>query len=663
MDQQTLDWVVTPTIKALVGVAVDKFLKPSADRVAQSLGDLRDEGVDFFVGKFSEYTARNYARLSHLATLAYPNESRLLDELYAPLTLHRREIPGEQNTNKYLIDGYPKDLFSAHHHVLVVDTAGMGKSTLIKYIFLRTIEQSYGIPILIELRKISPETSFIDFILSEMQGLLTNISPHFLREVLLRGDFVFLLDGVDEVPLSYRASVIRNLLNFIALANNNLFVLTSRDEPSLAAFAEFQRFQIMPLSEEDAFILIRKYILDPTVAESLINRLSSPDYVAAKEFLVNPLLVSLLCRSFEYKKTIPLKLHIFYRQVYDALFETHDLSKDGAYARIKHSGLDVEQFHTVLRAFGFRTYMSTQIDLDADRLTQEIEWARANCLGIEFSVSAFKQDITTAVPLLAADGLYYRWAHRSIQEYFAASFICRDLAGREIDFFQRLSNDVSVSSHVNLLLLCADLNYGSFARGILRDLLQRYTRKLDEALNLFRGIIPPEEIIRRHELLGLSDLVAVDTRTESVAEMGGAKTNNTAIQWMNSQVTKVLGVTLIQRNWQFPHVQPSTVCIVRPLLDQLLQRLAMRADISFVNRVDAATRGSVGTPPAVVISEARLVADDPEEPFNSSLNYVHLTDYLQGCAVYRFNTSATRQLLADIDGMSNNDFLGDFFRK
>ena len=77
------------------------------------------------------------------------------------------------------------------------------------------------------------------------------------------------------------------------------------------------------------------------------------------EFLANPLLVSLLFKAFEYKQQVPFKKHVFYRQVYDALYHHHDLTKEPGFERKKHSGLDLEDFHRVLRATVSRRFGAT----------------------------------------------------------------------------------------------------------------------------------------------------------------------------------------------------------------------------------------------------------------------------------------------------------------
>jgi predicted NACHT family NTPase len=94
--------------------------------------------------------------------------------------------------------------------------------------------------------------------------------------------------------------------------------MASRDHQGLVAFADFKRVSIRPLQSTEAHALIRKYSGTSGIADKLIERLAAPENASVHEFLVNPLLVSLLFKSFEYKATIPLKKHVFYWQVYEA---------------------------------------------------------------------------------------------------------------------------------------------------------------------------------------------------------------------------------------------------------------------------------------------------------------------------------------------------------
>ena len=62
-----------------------------------------------------------------------------------------------------------------------------------------------------------------------------------------------------------------------------------------------------------------------------------------KSFVSNPLLLSIFFFTYKHTPHIPKKLNLFYKNAYEALFERHDLSKDG-FKRDKYTELDVQDF-------------------------------------------------------------------------------------------------------------------------------------------------------------------------------------------------------------------------------------------------------------------------------------------------------------------------------
>ena len=79
--------------------------------------------------------------------------------------------------------------------------------------------------------------------------------------------------------------------------------MTSREEIGLTAFPQFQRFKIRPLQKQEAYTLLTKYA-ENNLSRTLIAKLEQPENSAIHEFLTNPLLTSLLYKSFEYKHTV-----------------------------------------------------------------------------------------------------------------------------------------------------------------------------------------------------------------------------------------------------------------------------------------------------------------------------------------------------------------------
>ena len=82
----------------------------------------------------------------------------------------------------------------------------------------------------------------------------------------------------------------------------------------------------------------------------------------------------MLFTNFEHKQSILFKRHIFYRQVFNALFDSHDLSKGDSFERAKYSKLDSDELDRVLRASDyFCLKKEIKIEFSRDRCIQIIK--------------------------------------------------------------------------------------------------------------------------------------------------------------------------------------------------------------------------------------------------------------------------------------------------
>ena len=422
---------------------------------------------------FEEYISRSYKKYSIINTLVLKNEQRLLRDLYIPLSIIS-DSQNESNSYKQKIESFPIQLINQFSRILVTDTAGMGKSTLSKFMFIDAIENGCGIPIFLELRRLSHEHSILDEIFSQINGLSRSFDDQLLLEFIQTGGFIFFLDGYDEVSLAERDFVTENIQEFVAKAHMNSFILTSRPENSLASFGDFKSFKIKPLDRDEAYNLIRKYDKNGEVSDRLVNELDSGQYKTIDEFLTNPLLVSLLYAAFDYKQIIPLKKSIFYRQVYDAYFDFHDLSKGDYFIHEKKSKLDTDEFGGVLRYIAFDCLKQHRIEFDKESILKVITDARDNCSKIEFSPSDFLSDMLSAVPLFCKDGQYFKWVHKSLQEYFAASFINNDAKDNQGAILDAIYNSENINQYINLLDIYYDIDNWGFREHIVLPLLESY---------------------------------------------------------------------------------------------------------------------------------------------------------------------------------------------
>ncbi|MBD8388855.1 NACHT domain-containing NTPase [Dysgonomonas sp. BGC7] len=447
---------------------------------------------------FREYFARTYDKLSSLNTIALKNTNKSLKEIYIPLSIVQKD---NEKKKKIKINSYPKALISKYRNILITDTAGMGKSTLMKRIFLDIVEKHSGIPLFIELRRLSKDKSLISEIYEQLSSINKQFDETLFLELLAEGGFIIILDGYDEISINDKSTVTADIQDFINKTKKNNFILTSRPEQSLASFGSFKEFNIEPLTKEEAFRLLKKYDKSGKISTLLINKLEETNLAGIKEFLTNPLLVSLLFTAFEYKQKIPLKKHLFYRQVFDAYFEMHDITKGESYTHDKYTNLGVDEFDRTLRYLGFLCLKRQKIEFSKDEILSLLDECNKFCVGIEFHSDDFLKDITTMVPLFARDGIYYKWSHKSLQEYFAAQFIYRDAGNNRDNLLLAIYNNPNIEKFENVLDLYYDIDYKTFRNTIEYEFIKKYLEfSKDNYTQQQLPHIPEKELIKRKEL-------------------------------------------------------------------------------------------------------------------------------------------------------------------
>lgn len=464
--------LIAVAAKSLVEGFIKNYALPKLSKLAHSITKEGKAYLSLNSNAFIAYYKRAYNNYSIINTLAFKERVKKLKDIYIPLTIYPVDNKKEKKLTK--IEGYPKELLDKYGRILITDTAGMGKSTLMKRMFLDVIDGQFGIPIFIELRRLNENNNILNEVAIQLGGLNDGFDKEILETLFVDGEFIFFFDGYDEISSSNKAFVTRNIQDFVAKAPNNKYILTSRPEEELACFGEFQEFRIRELKKVESYDLLRKYDISGKTSRLLISKLKTGNYSMINEFLKNPLLVSLLFAAFDFKQTIPLKKHIFYRQVFDAYFDSHDLSKGDSYVHEKKSNLDLDDFDKVMRKIGYECLRKQKIEFEKDELLKIIDSAKSGFSNLKFASTSLLGDLLKAVPLFCQDGMYYKWVHKSLQEYFAAEFIYKDSKNNQDAILTALYKSKKIDLYINLLDLYYDIDPVGFQKNIVKPLLESY---------------------------------------------------------------------------------------------------------------------------------------------------------------------------------------------
>ena len=403
---------------------IDTLLKPKLESLGQWLKEKNTDNqvvdLHLYETHFQDYLCRTLEYSSILNTLIFPNQQIILDSIYQPLTLVDNNL-GQQE--KIKINSFPEALFEKYQRVLISDSAGMGKSTLSKYIVAQAIKENKRIPIFIELRKINSENSLLNEIINQLNEIDKVFDKDFILRLLRLGEFLIVLDGFDEISNDEQELVTKGIKEFITKCSNNYFLLTSRPEGSLSAFGDFKVTFIKGLRNSEAFELLQRFdkISCSDLSKSLIAEIKGINS-QVNEFLTNPFLVSLLYKTYSFKKDIPSRKSTFYDEVYTALFQAHDLSKE-SYKRDKNSKLDIQDFRLVLREFAIYSAKKGEVEYSKPDALQYVSTCKTKLPFLNFKESDFITDLLTTVPIFTTEGNNIKWAHKSLQDYFAAEYI------------------------------------------------------------------------------------------------------------------------------------------------------------------------------------------------------------------------------------------------
>lgn len=455
-------------ILALGGVKkiLGKYADPIINKIAEiSKGEWEKFKVDFDLA-FIEYINNAYEKYSKIKTILYRTEPKYIYDFF--------EIPFLQKSHseEFAVDSVD-NILDISNFVIIQGTGGIGKSTLMKHLFINELEKKDLIPIFIELKDINDlEKSYdiYDIVFNKLDSLGGNVGKKYLEYALKSGCFLFLLDGYDEILTAQKDYFFKQLDVFCDKYPQNYYIISSRP---YSEFIEFQRFTVLstnPLSKIQAMDLIGKLEFDKDIKERFINALDENLYERHKSFASNPLLLNIMLLTYDNYAEIPEKLHLFYANAFETLYSKHDATKAG-YRRELKSELSYDSFKKIFSYFCFITYAQAKTEFSYDELVAFFKKVSINKL--TFNIECYIFDLVNSLCVLYKEGLHYKFAHRSFQEYFTALFL-KELPDKLMKkmAIQIIHTDVFRISNDSVFDMLYDMAEDRFEKNILLPVLE-----------------------------------------------------------------------------------------------------------------------------------------------------------------------------------------------
>lgn len=421
---------------------VSRALNALADGVKKAYG-----GSQVIFGKaFTRYLKNATCHYNQVHTIATGDITRTIigpENIYVSI--------GVQYKDRKISTDTVDPMLGISKNILIQGTGGIGKSMMMRYLFLNTAHRGEHVPVLLELRKISRqaigEISIIDLIFACLKDFDVELPREQFEFSLRLGKYLFLMDGFDEVKECMAAETAEKIQQFCSKYPNNPCIITSRPRRDTSPLQTFTTMKSMPLSKEQAVTLASKIWDEDEKTREFCRQLREElyDNERHREFVENPLLLTMMFLTFMRNNSLPNHLAEFYRQAFDALYSTHDSKNKGAYRReFECDMLDAPGFRQILSHFCFHSYRKQDYEFSEDELLIYLENSIKKFGYTEVAASKYFNDLKNVVCLIVKDGEKYRFAHRSFQTYFAACYTTGLNDDSQQSFFDRMLNDGEV---------------------------------------------------------------------------------------------------------------------------------------------------------------------------------------------------------------------------
>ena len=217
-------------------------------------------------------------------------------------------------------------------NVFILGRPGAGKTTFLKYLAMRACKGlNSRTPIFVSLKEWSDSgKGLFDYLVTQFEVCSFPEIERFLDGLLSAGMALILLDGLDEVNewQDKRNQIIRDIVVFSNKYQNNQYCMTCRTAATDYSFDSFQYVEVADFTESQQLQFAKQWYgknsemfgkFQEAWAEVRVNGL--------KELGRTPLLLTLLCLSFDETHSFPRRLVDIYQEAINALTKKWDTSR------------------------------------------------------------------------------------------------------------------------------------------------------------------------------------------------------------------------------------------------------------------------------------------------------------------------------------------------
>jgi predicted NACHT family NTPase len=363
-----------------------------------------------------------------------------------PTARQRHDIEELRNQSKDRLDFqyqlgrriHGLSLVKGKQNLFILGKPGAGKTTFLKYITVQAArKQLPRIPIFVSLNQWADskwskdeEAALLPFMVEQFAICDFPDATFFIEYLLQKGRALVLFDGLDEVKQeeSQRRRLTRLLQNFAHKYDKSQHLITCRIAASDYAFTGFSDVEVADFTPNQ----VREYAYNwfngqVKKLDTFTTELTKPDNKGLAELCNTPLLLSLLCLTFDNNLRFPPSRVELYEDALETLLRKWDsnrqIQRDEIYRELSHKRKLQLLMRIAVPSFEKGELFFRQRDLE--------NWIVDYLVTLPSALPADMIDGTTILKAIEAQhsilveraqGIY-SFSHLTFQEYFTARYI------------------------------------------------------------------------------------------------------------------------------------------------------------------------------------------------------------------------------------------------
>ena len=355
-------------------------------------------------------------------------------ERYSPdelkdLFLERHSLHKEERCDGIELVNQNKDLF-------ILGKPGAGKTTFLKHLTIKAANEDLEphalvqpIPVYIGLKAHTDAgRSLFEAVKHELRVCQFPDIDAFVEIFLDSGQALILLDGLDEVSSEQdkRTKLIQEIDSFMREYRNAQYVLTCRVAAADFRFdtADFQYVEMADFSPEQVKTYITNWFTDEKIAEECWQELQKQEYQGLRELAQTPLLLSLICLTYEETLYFPVRRVAIYEEAIDVLLKSwnsrRNIRRDEPY-----KVLDLSRKKEMLSQIAKESFVDSEFLMPKRELAEKLQNFMQDAPEIKETVDG--ETVLQAIAehqgiLVERSQRIFSFAHLSFQEYFTAKW-------------------------------------------------------------------------------------------------------------------------------------------------------------------------------------------------------------------------------------------------